>query len=424
LIDQYLTPSDLLIHLHGHIGDVEQMTITINRVGKGLQTDLARNTKHLTNSRVLCVVGYSGNDNDIRRAIISSGAKSILWLVRDWPDPVMNNLRFLREYPGVVFLAKWDLQSFFRELGRKYSVAGVSNENSASLERKRRVVLRSWSNKLLRADRYAFISKLLIELEEYALSGEVSEKGFRVGENNRAGWFKNQAAFAMRMVGDFRRLARFANEAVRYNQQSNPLGLAMAYNLLGLSKLEKPKSEPRKATPWFRKAIAVLQVKKGRLDRRTAESYEILLGQVLNNLGLSLRHEGKEALALVAYKQSLRLKRVTGDLLGFSQTSINISLLYYRGRNFKAAYRWRRVALDLIRKFDLVFQEAYLLREMGSVACQQGRLQAGRKLLHAALGKYEQIETSSFGITLTKRILNHFDDQSKMKRSRVPAIQV
>lgn len=205
--------------------------------------------------------------------------------------------------------------------------------------------------------------------------------------------------------------ARFANEAVRHNRtQSNSLGLAMAYNLLGLSKLEKSKSEPRRATPWFRKAIAVLQVKKERLDPRKAESYQILLGQVLNNLGLSLRHEGKDVLALAAYKRSLRLKRISGDLLGFSQTSINISLLYYRGRNFKAAYRWRRMALDLIRKFDLIFQEAYLMREMGSIACQQGRLQSGRRLLRAALGKYEQIETSSFGITLTKSILNHFDE--------------
>jgi tetratricopeptide (TPR) repeat protein len=414
LIDQYLTPADLLIHLHGHIGDVEQMTITINRVGKGLQTDIARTMKHLTSSRVICAIGYSGNDNDIRRAIISSEAESILWLVRDWADPVIKNLKFLKEYPGSVFIAKWDLQLFFRKLARKYSVVSDSNTNSASLERERRVVLRSWSSELSLADRYAFISKLLIELEEYALSGEVSEKGFRVGKINRAGWFKNQTAFAMRMVGDFRRFARFANEAVRHNRiQSNSLGLAMAYNLLGLSKLEKPKSEPRKATPWFRKAIAVLQVKKDRLDPHKAESYQILLGQILNNLGLSLRHEGKDVLALAAYKRSLRLKRISGDLLGFSQTSINISLLYYRGRNFKAAYRWRRVALDLIRKFDLIFQEAYLMREMGSIACQQGRLQSGRRLLRAALGKYEQIETSSFGITLTKSILNHFDEESE-----------
>lgn len=409
LIDQYVAPGDSIVHLHGDIAHVEQMTITINRVGKGLQTDIARTIKRLVNARALCIVGYSGNDNDVRRAIVSCGAHSILWLVRDWSDPVIKNLNFLKQYPGTVFVTKWDLQSFFGALSRRYRMPRVSYRGSLSWAKRQSGVIHDWCQSLSRADRYACVSKLFIDLEEYELSVETAEKGFLVAETSRAGWFKNQSAFAMRMVGDFRKFTKLANEAVRYNRAaSDRLGLAMAYNLLGLSKLEKSRTEPKKATPVFRKAIAILQIKKVGLASTRTESVQILLSQLFNNLGLSLRHEGKEGPALVAYKRSVRLKRITGDLIGYSQTCINISLLYYRRRKFKLAYSWRRRALDLIRKYDLLFQEAYLMREMGSAACEQGRLKVGHKLLTAALQTYEQIETSSFGITLTRRILKHF----------------
>jgi len=408
LIDQHVASEDSIVHLHGDIANVEQMTVTINRVGKGLQIDLAKNMKRLVGSRALCIIGYSGNDNDIRRAIVSSGAASILWLARDWADPVMKNLTFLKQFPGIIFLTKWDLERLFRDLRRQYDVVRPS-VRSRSMSQKRRSVLAGWSRGLSMADRYSCISKLFIDLEEYELAVETSEKGFLVAESNRRGWFKNQSAFAMRMVGDFRKFTKLANEAIRHNHaESNQLGLAMAYNLLGLSKLEKRQPEPKKATPVFRKAIAILQKQDGSLRLKRSESNQVLLSQILNNLGLSLRHEGKEDLALRAYRRSLKLKKNTGDLIGYSQTCINISLLYYRRRNFKLAYSWRRKALDLIRKYDLIFQEAYLMREMGSAACEQGRLKAGHGLLHGALRKYEQIETSSFGIILTRRILNHF----------------
>ena len=97
------------------------MTITIDRIGKSLHADTPRVFRRLLKSRVLCVVGYFGNDDDIRRAIISSGAQGLLWLVRDWNDRALRNLEHFLAYPGPCFVAKSDLQSFFRALGRLYS---------------------------------------------------------------------------------------------------------------------------------------------------------------------------------------------------------------------------------------------------------------------------------------------------------------
>lgn len=418
LIDENFEGHSPVLHLHGHINNKEFMTTRINQVGRGLRRDLRSTVRNYIESRVICILGYSGNDNDIRQLIKASKAKYIMWLVRNKDDRAWSNFEFFKNDPKKFLIAEGDLAVLFSAIEKKYELKVDIPHNVSENDRFK--VLHDWSKKLSISDRYACISKIFLELEEYTFAHEALEQGFNYGLNSsKGGWFKTQLAYSLRMIGDFNKMEQAANESIELNKaEANYFELANAYKILGLSMLEKASPNPTAAVKFFRDAISNLRkIDEGAFDLPQQELAIITAGQLYNNLGLGLLYNEEYSEALNAYKKSLAFKKQIGDLIGISQTCINISLLHYEQRNFKASYHWRKKAINLTTELDLKFQSAYLWRETGRIACEQGRLKVGINMLKKALFLYEQVKTSRFGIELTQRMIENFNPKEGLKKS-------
>jgi hypothetical protein len=115
LIDSQSTARNATTHLHGALDRPETMVTRINQVGRGLEGKLQHTVAQQISGKVLCVLGYSGADNDIWAAVQASRVARILWLVRKIGDQAQNNLqRFGQKHP--VQFAVTDLRVFFEGL--------------------------------------------------------------------------------------------------------------------------------------------------------------------------------------------------------------------------------------------------------------------------------------------------------------------
>lgn len=410
LIDQHISRQDSVIHLHGCLADTNTLINRINKVGKGPDKVIVSQAHRKIKNRIVCILGYSGNDDDIRSILEASGARYVRWLVRNEEDIAWVNFEHLQHWDVPCIIAQGDLAVVFEHIARQFKIAArfFSRVDFAS---ERQLSLVAWQNQLGLVDRFRCISKLLIDLGEYRHADKVSEQGTRHAiKVGQAAWFKNQSAYAMRMVGDFDRALLLSAEAIEVSKsESNYYELAAAYNLFGLALVEKEEHEPKRAVVYFRKALK--QIKKViDADPHRAEQVALSMGQFYNNLGLSFQYLGRFSDALKAYKKSLIIKRKHGALIGISQTCANISLIYYRQRKFLLAYRWRKNALEMIRKYQLRFQEAYLYREMGKVACEQGRATQGVAYLKHAVYVYEDIGDAQYGADITRAILGKYEN--------------
>lgn len=409
LIDQHLSQPDSITHLHGYLADTNTLITRINRVGKGPDKTIVAQTRLKIKNRVVCILGYSGNDDDIRSLLEASGAKYVRWLVINSADIAWANFEHLQYWDVPCIIAQGDLGVVFEHIARQCQItARISSRVDFASERQ--LCLVAWQNQLSFVDRFRCISKLLIDLGEYRLADKVSEQGVRHAiEVGQAAWFKNQSAYTMRMVGDFDRALSLSAEAIEVSKaESNYYELAGAYNLFGLALVEKEEHDPKRAIIYFRKALKEI---KNVLDADPHQAEQVALSrsQFYNNLGLSFLYLGRFSYALKAYKKSLTIKRKHGALIGISQTCANISLIYYRQKKFLLAYRWRKNALDMIRKYQFRFQEAYLYREMGEVACEQGRATQGIAYLKHAIHVYEDIGDARYGADITRAILGKYE---------------
>jgi tetratricopeptide (TPR) repeat protein len=232
---------------------------------------------------------------------------------------------------------------------------------------------------------------------------------------DKKAWFKRQLAYSWRMVGDFEQMVKMAEEAIVLSKElEDYLAIANSYNIIGLSVLEKDIPDFDAAVTFFNQAVSnLIRTDLKKLDLPQQELAMSTEAQVYNNLGLCLHYKKKYSDSLKAYKNSVTIKRRIGDLIGLSQTYINICLLYYEETNFKASYYWRKKALDLISELDLTFKAAYLWREIGRIMCEQGRLKVGIPTLETALHLYKQVGTSQFGISLTQEMIRDFRSNKK-----------
>lgn len=420
-IDDFLKNKEQIIHLHGSLNDLSQMMIRINQVGRGIEASLRMLLISLTNEKTLYVLGYSGNDKDIIDAINSCNFKKIIWSVRN-----MDNKRVLKNISQIdkihsCYVVKVDLKDLFKDLSSHFKIYYSENEyseNFKDFKKAKYEILETWSQEISMAERFACLEKLFFELEEYDLAATVCihavDNNYVNGIHSKS-WFYNEAADSMRIIGSFDKGFEYAMKAIE-NQNSSPQMsvLAGSYNIIGLLFIEKEQSEPKKGIPYFKAAINTLEQFSTTPEANFwKEEINVFFGRMLNNLGLAHHTAGDFNLALEYYKKSLKYKRRAGDLIGISQTSINICKTLYKCRNYRRFYYWKNKAIDLIEKYQLDYQKAYLLREIGAISCEQGRVKSGLKMLKDALALYGNIENAVFDKELTADMIKQFELSEK-----------
>lgn len=407
LIESRPAARSAITHLHGALDRPETMVTRINQVGRGLEGKLQKTVAQQISGKVLCVLGYSGADNDIWTAVQASRIARILWLVRKIGDPAEHNLQRFGVQHQLQF-AVADLRTFFQ----RFSRSGFRNDARVKREQtERRRSLALWLDTARLVDRYACLSEVFFEIEDYRGAAAISEEAFPVADGTElAGWFRIQAAESHKVLGNFHRAAKLARKAIELNKRiGDPFDIAGSYNIYGLIHAEKTKPDLTRAIRALNKAISVIEtIDLTKCTHHRREGVRNFHARALNNLGLALSHTRRIAPAVSIYKKSLRIKRRLGDLLGIAVTSGNISLAYLRGGKLRLAKHWRQRALDLMDKYALAFQKGYLLRQTGVITCAHGDVITGRQFLERALTVYTDLGQAAFGKKLTEQALKKY----------------
>ena len=403
-----------VLHAHGSIDVPAEMVFRINRVGLGLATPLTRDIRALVRGRTLCILGYSGLDKDVIDAVNAARPRRVLWLARNRADVVFQSAERLK--CSSISVGIGDLQRLVKRIrtGRL-----CASQEQVSQPRSRAAAVERWKKSLSSDERFAAMSAVLFELGEYAAAARVAMAGVRLRSHERVqrAWFYRQAANAMKVEGQFEKALALAT-CVRRLKAATRYDVAAAWNAVGLVHLEKDRYNIRLARLAFTRAAGEFRwIRRNSVRTNQREQVEALRGRVYNNLGLALSHEGELGLAMEAFRRSLAVKRRTGDLIGKAQTAANVSIAYYREREFASAALWRGRALSLMMRYDLDFEKAYLLRQTGALACQQGRSNLGLRLLRQALDLYRSLPAARFGTTLTTRIIRQYTAKPASKQA-------
>jgi tetratricopeptide (TPR) repeat protein len=407
LIESGYDDQSRTVHLHGALDRPNTMVVRINQVGRGLEGKFQKVVRRQLSGMTLCVLGYSGADNDIFMTVRTSRVTRILWLIRKRDDQAWRNLqRFGRKHQVQVAIA--DLRVLFRKLAK----ARFRSKARASVdEAERRRSIKGWLQGTRLVDRYACLSEVFFEIEDYRRAADISQEAFKVAQGTElAGWFRIQAAEAHKILGNFGRATRFARQAIQLNRRiGDPFDVAGSYNIFGLIQTEKAKPDLTRAKRALKKAISVIQtIDLTKCTRQRCERIRNFHARALNNLGLAFSYANQIDRAVSTYQRSLAIKRDLGDLLGIAITSANISLAYLRGRKLRLASKWRERALELMDRYELGFQKAYLLRQTGVITCEHGDLMNGHDYLRRALKVYAELRQTPFGQKLTEQALKKY----------------
>jgi len=405
-----------IIHLHGSLNDHSQMMIRINQVGRGLDSNLKKIAIDEFNGKNLYVCGYSGNDKDIIDTINSCNPRKINWIVRSKNDSfVLSNIK--RLHPRLdINIVECDLIDLFQDLevhfyGNKQNLAVAVNPKKLITDRL--VYLQTISKKINLSKIYACYGKVLFDLGEYKTASDVYINAVKSnlckGIHNKY-WFYVEAANCKRIIGEFNKGINYLTSVINNHNSVNYLSiLSASYNVYGLIILEKDNPEPFDAVKYFSKAIDTIdKFSKTTEGSKWEEGIKIFQGKIYNNLGLAFENANDFSSSLINYKKSLNIKKINGDLIGISQTSANIAILYYKLEKHKRSYYWKKTVVNIADKYQLFYQKAYLFRRIGSISCEQGRTKYGLKLLQEALDILTNLEGADFDIKLTETAINKY----------------
>jgi tetratricopeptide (TPR) repeat protein len=396
-------PRQKICHLHGVVTQPASLIARINQVGRGISPQVLARAKRDLKGRTLCILGYSGNDEDVRLAVGECGVTRILWLTRNSRDWAWKNIpTFSRSHH--ILVAAGDLRLFSASWGGSPGGLGPTDKLTKSARLR---TISDWAARPRVIDRFACMSELLFEIEDYVGALRVSAKALRKARGTElAGWFRIQMTNALKVLGRFDEAERVARRALRINTRRGDLfDIAGAYNSLGVLLVEKASPEPKRALLALQRALANLEsIDMRTCDRRRRERLTVLRGRVLNNLGLAHEWLGDFNTSRSFYHQALSVKTRIGDLLGEAKTAGNISIVE-TAMGDPVAVRSRERAILLMDKYDLRWDKAYLLRRTGLLRCRAGRHREGAKLLKQAMNLYKTIDGSTFDMALTSAAL-------------------
>jgi tetratricopeptide (TPR) repeat protein len=299
---------------------------------------------------------------------------------------------------------EWDLSVLGETLKRHLSLrlSPAPRRNAVSS------ILKDWNNGIHLAERFAFLQKLSLEIEEFDWSIEACDKGVQYSSGiHTKEWFYSEAANCLRIVGRFPEALRQIDLAIKnYSPPSDLATLAAAYNVRGLILHDQRRPKATEALRAFRKALDLLH--EYELTAEAAEWKNELLvfhARIENNIGLAYDSLRKSRSAIEHFKTSLLYKRKAGDLIGRAQTCVNLACLFYRYEKDSRYQYWRSAAIKLITKYGLRYQEAELLRETGRIDCEQQRVSMALVKLRNALRIYQEINAAKNDLKITRRII-------------------
>ena len=396
-----------VVHLHGSLDDVERMVVRINQVGRGIEHTLRREVRTLVRGRVLCVLGYSGNDLDVAAAVVAARPSAILWLTRNELDSAWGNMtRFVSGGPSTITAAIGDLDLLARRVGAVPPAAGRGLSERQARTRETRFA-RQWGRTLTQGERLCAVAALLYSAEDYARAGDTAIRAAAASARDRS-----LKALALNIVAAARSIEGRYDEAIAAARRTvDSSGVpaferATAFSALANAWLYRDDYDAGVAARYARRALREIQ--RVPLGTVSEERLRVVRGSIYNRLGLALEFVGAPREAAKYLRLSVTDRRAGGDLKGLATSASNLSLAHYAARDYSRAAYWRRVAMNLLEKYGLAFEQAYLLRRWGVLAEEQGRRSQGIKLVRRALNLYESIPTAKFGQRHTRQILRNF----------------
>ncbi|HEV7919163.1 MAG TPA: hypothetical protein VGR02_00080, partial [Thermoanaerobaculia bacterium] len=394
-----------VLHLHGSLQNVGAMVVRINQVGRGLESSFRLSIRNLVRGRVLCVLGYSGNDLDVAAAIAAARPAAILWLARNDGDTAWRNMPRFGAEAAPIIAAVGDLQRLARGLRPAAVPAGRAVRSERAARARETRMANRWAATLTRAERLCSVASLLYAAEEYARAAEVAGLAAAATRDRQLKAVALNLAAAARSVEGRYDDAIAAARRVAEAADMPHFERAAALSALANACLYRDDYDAPAAARYARQALREL----GRVPRSAVpeERLRVVRGSTYNRLGLALQFAGKPREAAAYLQRSVRERQATGDLKGIATSAANLSLAHYAARDHRRAAYWRRVAMNLLDKYGFVFEKAYLLRRWGALAEEQGRRRQAIGLVRRALALYESIPTAKFGQDFTRRILRN-----------------
>ncbi|MDH3755247.1 MAG: tetratricopeptide repeat protein [Acidimicrobiia bacterium] len=123
-----------------------------------------------------------------------------------------------------------------------------------------------------------------------------------------------------------------------------------------------------------------------------------LVGQanVLNNLGVDAKEEGRWTDALELYERSRAAREQTGDVIGAATATNNIAEILSDQGHLDEAEELFRQALSAWRRADYPVGVAVATSYLGRLHARRGQHDEARRMLADALGRFEQINAEYF----------------------------
>ncbi len=412
----YTTNFDMLIenspntnvtveHLHGAINKPNEMTTRIYQVGRGIPRREINKFKKINDSKILCVIGYSGNDKDIAALINGTKFNTILWLVKDLKDEwTINNINRINNHNTCVF--KNDLNYFFKDFIKQFKIP-ITKSMQSTLPEKKVVPIKKYAP-ISFVEALRCIQSVFYILGDYkealAISSEaLKNKKIFLSPRDKI-WFHQITADNITCIGsDFSKAVKHIKHAINISiAEKSYLDLAESYNALGNIYVQRNKSDSKLALDALRQAKKYCQmIKTKALSQLKRDQVNVLFGKIYNNIGLCYDNDSNYPKAIDSYQKSIAYKKTAGNITAVAVTGANLSLSYRSlNQNRKSNY-WKQQAEEIFKLYGLFYRLGYLYREFGIRTNDKYRT-TRLKYLNEALKIYtSNVPNAEFDIKLT-----------------------
>lgn len=402
LIDAFAPPGSV-VHLHGSLADPAEMVVRLHQIGHGIGEDLQERLDSAIRGRLLCVLGYSGNDRDIAAAVRYARPEGILWLIRNETDWAWRNLQYFA-HPDIGIVVTTG------EMGDLVTRLGATNPPQRP-RRRNHQHRTAWTRQLSRGTLALANSNLLHAVQHYEAAASVALDALSATRDGRARPALRVAAVeALSAQGKFEEAIAAVSRHVGEGEPQGPAyELALISMSLGTLELESEHPDSNRAMAYFVNAAKMASELESQLhDDESRDTLMKFRAALANNLGVLFLITGMPFAAIKQFPRSIEDADRRGDLAALALYAANLSVAYHMARRFADARKMRRVALGIAGRYGFHHVAAYLLRWMGRLVCDHGLTSSGLRFLQAALGIYETVEEDQFGCEITRRMIEQY----------------
>lgn len=375
LIDQLVGRERQVIHLHGRLSSPETLVFRLSDTSRTASRSLSDVMRAHMEGRVVAVFGYSGRDPDVMAGLGRANPAGILWVTRSpVVDVVEKKLRKMRSSIEVRVVSA-DLRDIARRLPR-------SSRKSLPKPPDIRPIERSDFDEEARA---AVAARVWHRVQEFDRTIKVQmEAAGATSDAKMAAWFRREAALCCLELDDVERARRSVSLALKDAEQTGSRYVrAATVNVRGLVLMEGGKDDLEQAPEAFRTSIDLVDeflVEDPDADRLRQTALEVK-AQALNNLGWWNERCGNLKLAVDFYRQSLRLKRQIGHVMGRAITAGNLAVVYRRLGQISNSNRWRRRAEVSLVEFGMWEELTQIYRRIAEEEVKKKRPQVALRWL-------------------------------------------